>query len=1627
MKFLINRVFSDAVKEMAPDMILFLEQFINWMSKKGNGINLIETLSTNQDLTLVSDEFVNYISEVTANDFPISISNNLKLLLKQVLTIYKSKSNIDCFEYLFQTFYNSDINLIRPWDYVLKLNSSIHTISRELYISGSAEDNTAPLINNVVLFNNEPFIINRHEYNTEDLIGWLVIGEISGCRGEIINLVKSETDNYILSLNNVTGSFRPTEALKLVNADNGDDIENDSYTNTCIFVYKYPDENLEDQYKQVDGVYIPENTNWSSQVGRLDSNIVLQDSKWYQEFSYTIESSVSLKRWMPIIKLLLHPAGFYMHGKLISNIDNSILYYNRSYLLDPDNPEIYYSLLGNDIILEDYTPDTALGRMYLSNYMLATYPLSNNYDLDFTANELVYPQFVEKDKFIKSYYVGLDENYVYNIDGKIQYNNWFNDYNIKWILDNFKNWLDEDYVKYRVFSVDVNIDKDSTDFGPKLLDNQIVQDKSRQLEYEKYSVSEYNNSVDSIYLYIKNKKELDRYRYFINNESEFIEDNGKYYYNNPGSYTEDVSKYAGELYRISKNYKNISEVEVSGEILDEYSIYINPDVENNILSFDYEYIYYGEIDSSILEKVKNIKSTDIIWLLDDNECLKNNIEYVPLLTKDGTVFTDRENKSSILFFDNSVLYNFDIIDFYDYDIDYNFGKIKPFSTFKNITLAIENDSVYTKIKGTVLKIDEDKFSDKNVMIFSGGLHNSNYKMIKNLTLNTYLVSFDSFESEESSIVMINDFTKSSIINKLYNTRVKIEDVSNTTAVEISSTSSSLQLSENQLIKIPENYIDIDKENTSYIFNTGSEYVEEEQVVIYNYKNNYFSGRLFLEKIGNVIDITYDLMDNNKLDTKENFIINDYIQLKKSSKVNNRYTQNYIVSNSRVNDVSIYLDRIILEKNNLLVFYNGLITTSYNLSIEKNNLDKLVTKISNISYAQKNTNKITYEFISYNLSDISLDTDLTKDGQIYNYSLVSLDTTIDSSVVNNGTYNTFISDTLFSKCYLNDSLLYIFNALQTNPDLQIEIYLTSDLYNHTLNNNTYNYKSKNFVNYDVYTNNNTLGYANVYTLKSSKIEYNLDVLPKIRALDIENIEYSLEDSNHYLTLFNKIENNYSILSTNVDKYHNLLFFGNSILLNFGDIEYQNRVINNDIGFNKITVFPFKDTYEDSLKYLFFVYNKNIYVHMSDYVSYFIDNNKYTSFDSSLKYTENDTELSISDISFNANNTDIYGNIFEDTTTGLDKIISEDYMFFLNGAKIIENEVTVENNYYYTDSDNFYNNYIQNILYKNLNIEETIGPDYCVHYKNRYSYNIKTIDETTGDDIIYCNNRQYIKLDDIVPYENEVIIGNTNNYICNIYKYNKNYLTYYTYNTFSEPVDKVQILLDINEKTDILAFKNGSFIDNNINVYKNRSKKYNKSNINTIYNYTLDTSITLEHKNIKDLKVYDAVSEEEYKNYSFDGSTVTLNEKHYVKIVYTYITKVCFNSIVIKDTYIIPDTYTVSNLNIYYGSTLLNINTDYSFRNNKIILDTKYKNTGCILEYEYVYNDEYRFSDQYDNEESGYYIEMEGDIHNFEVYVFDQGAQYNLKNQKYYIGSYVIADNILNQPIFIEYSDVKISNI
>lgn len=74
---------------------------------------------------------------------------------------------------------------------------------------------------------------------------------------------------------------------------------------------------------------------WTSTKGFLDSDKYIQDSDYYQAYSYEIQCALSLNKYANILKKLTHVAGTKMFGKVVKNviIDNQIQSSNISITL----------------------------------------------------------------------------------------------------------------------------------------------------------------------------------------------------------------------------------------------------------------------------------------------------------------------------------------------------------------------------------------------------------------------------------------------------------------------------------------------------------------------------------------------------------------------------------------------------------------------------------------------------------------------------------------------------------------------------------------------------------------------------------------------------------------------------------------------------------------------------------------------------------------------------------------------------------------------------------------------------------------------------------------------------------------------------------------------------------------------------------------------------------------------------------------------------------------------------------------------------------------------------------------------------------------------------------------------
>lgn len=118
-------------------------------------------------------------------------------------------------------------------------------------------------------------------------------------------VVRWEPKNQILTLKNVVGTFK--NGTKIYGTNQRALIRVSGQSNQSLIV---------DGSSKSYGKYIDDKSFVSSEVSKI------QDSKYYQLFSYVIESSISKDKYQSFVDNIIHPSGFVYFSKL--NIDDDV-------------------------------------------------------------------------------------------------------------------------------------------------------------------------------------------------------------------------------------------------------------------------------------------------------------------------------------------------------------------------------------------------------------------------------------------------------------------------------------------------------------------------------------------------------------------------------------------------------------------------------------------------------------------------------------------------------------------------------------------------------------------------------------------------------------------------------------------------------------------------------------------------------------------------------------------------------------------------------------------------------------------------------------------------------------------------------------------------------------------------------------------------------------------------------------------------------------------------------------------------------------------------------------------------------------------------------------------------------
>lgn len=374
----VDERFSTQLKDQLPDFVLenyetfvqFVEAYYEWSEQHGNPRAEGVRLGTYSDIDETLDSFLEYFRNTYIKDFPYQLADgtNEKTLIKNVGHMYKAKGSKASFDLLFRVLFNTTIEVDYPKDRILKLSASTFDDRQFIRIAPMFSVEEALTIKNSLLVQKSP--INKEIYATAliDNVNYVHEGSVdffSLAVQDISGTFTTENPVEVTTSGSTSAAYTipvlPTLDSLRINTGGtgyelGDDVTvSDQYGNALLrasinnvgprgdirgFEYKEnfgvyrSNESLAFSFETFSGtgaslsglgevVLTDGPDTYKDDTGKLSGRSFIQDSFFYQNYSYIIRVNKSLQQFADAVRRLVHPSGTLMFAEYINEVSMS--------------------------------------------------------------------------------------------------------------------------------------------------------------------------------------------------------------------------------------------------------------------------------------------------------------------------------------------------------------------------------------------------------------------------------------------------------------------------------------------------------------------------------------------------------------------------------------------------------------------------------------------------------------------------------------------------------------------------------------------------------------------------------------------------------------------------------------------------------------------------------------------------------------------------------------------------------------------------------------------------------------------------------------------------------------------------------------------------------------------------------------------------------------------------------------------------------------------------------------------------------------------------------------------------------------------------------------------------------
>jgi hypothetical protein len=305
----IDKQFPEYFREEAPMLVQFVKYYYEWMEQTGGTIDMLRTIQNYRDTDLTPDKFFDFLRYEFMQNIPQNLLVDKRLAIKHIIEFFRAKGSERAYRMLFRMLYNEEIDFYYPGKDMLRVSDGRWVIDKTMKVQ---------------------LIVPITDLTAFDQF----TGAGSGATASFQKIYEYYAGGVLvqeMSLTNIRGEFKVLEPLNRV--DNGV---------TFGFVSSEGMVTHPGRYATTDGFI-----SWDK---------FIQDSFFYQEFSYVIKSGQSLANFGAIAKKLVHPAGTRLFSIVAKEIDlpvnfdnNAFTVHSGPYNLESQQYIITLAVLGADI------------------------------------------------------------------------------------------------------------------------------------------------------------------------------------------------------------------------------------------------------------------------------------------------------------------------------------------------------------------------------------------------------------------------------------------------------------------------------------------------------------------------------------------------------------------------------------------------------------------------------------------------------------------------------------------------------------------------------------------------------------------------------------------------------------------------------------------------------------------------------------------------------------------------------------------------------------------------------------------------------------------------------------------------------------------------------------------------------------------------------------------------------------------------------------------------------------------------------------------------------------------------------------------------------------------------------